>query len=190
MADDRRCKGERRGGTPHVRPPSVKSRVELYFLRHGIAIEPDEWSGSDFDRPLTVEGRARMASEAKSIAKLGLDLDCIITSPLLRAKQTAEIVAGESGISDRVVEDARLGPHFKLELLASILNERVKASAIMLVAHEPTLARTIGSLVGGARIDVKKGALALVKLSDPLSLKGQLVWLVPPRVLIGYTEIK
>ncbi len=163
--------------------------MELYFLRHGIATEPGEWRGSDFDRPLTVEGQTRMASEAKSIAKLGLDLDCIITSPLLRAKQTAEIVARQMQIGDRVVEDARLGPDFTLDLLAAVLSQRAKAKAIMLVGHEPTLARTIGGLVGGVRIDLKKGALALVKLSDPRSLKGQLVWLVPPKVLIEYARV-
>lgn len=161
------------------------ANVELYFLRHGIAAEPDEWRGSDFDRPLTSEGRTRMGREAKSISKLDLDLDCILTSPLVRAKQTAQIVADVIKMSDRLVDDARLGPNFAIELLADILSERVKANAMMLVGHDPTMTKTIGRLVGGARIDLKKGGLALVRLPDLPSLNGELLWLAPPKLLIG-----
>ena len=67
--------------------------MNCYFLRHGIAVEPEAWSGNDFERPLTRDGHTRMEREAKAIAELSLDLDAIVTSPLLRAKQTAEIVA-------------------------------------------------------------------------------------------------
>lgn len=158
--------------------------MQLYFLRHGIAAEPDEWRGSDFDRPLTCTGRTRMAREAKGLAKLDLSLDYIITSPLLRAKQTAQIVAEANKINDRLVEDARLGASFDVELLADILVEHGRANAIMLVGHNPTMTLTIGRLVGGARIDLKKGGLALVKLPDPRSLDGELLWLAPPQLLI------
>ena len=83
--------------------------MSCYFLRHGIAVEPGAWSGNDFDRPLTREGATRMEREAKGIAELSLDLDCIVTSPLLRAKQTAEIVADRLDTSRKLVEDPRLG---------------------------------------------------------------------------------
>jgi phosphohistidine phosphatase len=123
-----------------------------------------------------------MAREAKTIAKLALDLGTIVTSPLVRAKQTAVIVADTLDMRSRLVEDRRLGFAFDSSALAEILRERSEG-AIMLVGHEPSMSRTIGVVVGGARIDFKKGSLACVNFENPASLAGELVWLVPPKVL-------
>lgn len=155
--------------------------MKVYFLRHGLAGDPQQWQSDDFDRPLTDEGRERMAREAKAMAKLDLAPDAIITSPLVRAKQTAEIVADR--LKMRPVEDERLEPGFDTERLRQILQDHAKADAIMVVGHEPDFSGTIGRLVGGAKIDLKKGGLACVDLPDPSSLNGELVWLVPPKVL-------
>jgi phosphohistidine phosphatase len=157
--------------------------MKCYFLRHGLAGDPEQWHGNDFDRPLTAEGKERMAREAKTIAALSLDLDAIVTSPLLRAKQTATIVADKLRMRTRLVEDERLGIGFDSNALQGILRERLDAAAILLVGHEPSMSRTIGSVVGGTRIDFKKGSLACVSFDDPSSLAGELVWLVPPKVL-------
>jgi|SRR5580704_16493629 phosphohistidine phosphatase len=158
--------------------------MKCYFLRHGLAGDPGQWSGDDFDRPLTAEGKERMAREAKTIAALSLELDAIVTSPLLRAKQTATIVADRLKIRDRLAEDERLGIGFDVRALRSILRERAAATAILLVGHEPSMSRTIGSVIGGdARIDLKKGSLACVNFDDPESRVGELVWLVPPKIL-------
>ncbi len=123
-----------------------------------------------------------MAREAKTIAKLALDLGAIVTSPLVRAKQTALIVADTLNMRSRLVEDRRLGFAFDASALAEILRER-SGAAIMLVGHEPSMSRTIGAVVGGARIDFKKGSLACLNFEDPSSVAGELVWLVPPKVL-------
>ncbi len=157
--------------------------MRCYFLRHGVAVDPDQWEGDDADRPLTAEGKERMAREAKTIAELSLEFDAIITSPLLRAKQTADIVADKMKIRSRLVEDRRLGFAFDSRALKGILCERPGASAIMLVGHEPSMSRAIGEVVGGARIDLKKGSLACVDFDNPASLVGELVWLIPPKVL-------
>ncbi|HLY25845.1 MAG TPA: histidine phosphatase family protein, partial [Aggregatilineales bacterium] len=70
--------------------------VELYLLRHGVAYERDEWEGQDDElRPLTKKGIAKMESEAKTLKHFDLNLDKIISSPLTRAAQTAQIVADE-----------------------------------------------------------------------------------------------
>ncbi len=74
--------------------------MKLYFLRHGLAGERSEWKGNDFDRPLTEDGKTKMAVEAATIAKLNLGLDAILTSPLVRAYQTAEIVAQKLKLMD------------------------------------------------------------------------------------------
>jgi len=77
-----------------------------------------------------------------------------------------------------------VGIGFNERALRSILQDRPDAAAIMLVGHEPSMSRTIGSIVGGARIDLKKGGLACVSFDAPLSLAGELVWLVPPKILV------
>lgn len=158
--------------------------MRCYFLRHGIAVDPEGWQGDDFDRPLTPEGKDRMAREAKTIAALSLDLDAIVTSPLLRAQQTAAIVADKMKMRNRLTEDERLGTGFNSSALKGVLDDHPNAAALLLVGHEPSMSGTIGLLVGGARIDFKKGSLACVAFDDPASLAGELVWLIPPKVLV------
>lgn len=157
--------------------------MNCYFLRHGIAVEPDEWTGRDFDRPLTHEGIERMKCEARAIADLSLKLDVIVTSPLLRARQTAEILADRLKLRDEIVEDKRLAEGFNARRLSEILGEHDKAEAIMLVGHEPTMSAAIGRSIGDASIELKKAALAGVVLSDASAARGKLIFLIPPKVL-------
>jgi len=155
----------------------------LYFLRHGLAGDRDEWTGGDFERPLTEEGKKRMAREAATIARLGLDLDLILTSPLVRAYQTAEIVAQHLNLTDKLVKDEWLAPGFGSNQLAEILKMHPEAQVLMLVGHEPDFSQVIGDLMGGGRVECKKGSLACVDVTDPMSLQGDLIWLIPPKVL-------
>lgn len=156
--------------------------MRLYFLRHGIAFEPNAWRGSDFDRPLTGEGSQKMAREAKTMAKLDLELDCILSSPLARAKQTATIVAAECTPSKNVIEDSRLGGGFGSAALGNILRDYADARAIMLVGHEPGMSQTIADLTG-AQVNFKKGMLACIELPSSESVQGTLGWLLPPKFL-------
>ncbi len=157
--------------------------MNCYFLRHGIAVEPDEWKGRDFDRPLTREGIERMEREARAIAGLSLELDAIVTSPLLRARQTAEIVGSQLKLRDDIVEDTRLAEGFDARRLSEILAEHDTAEAIMLVGHEPAMSATIGRSIGDASIELKKAALAGVAFSDASATRGTLICLIPPKVL-------
>ncbi len=157
--------------------------MRLYFLRHGVAVEPNEWTGRDFERPLTREGIGRMEREARAIAELSLDLEAIVTSPLLRARQTAEIVASRLKLQDALVLDDRLAGGFDVKSCAAILADHADARALMLVGHEPAFSLTVGSLAGDASIEIKKGALAGIELSGPSSTHGTLFCLIPPKVL-------
>jgi len=157
--------------------------MRCYFLRHGLAVDAGEWSGTDFDRPLTPAGRERMTLAAKTIDALRLKLDVVATSPLVRAVQTATIVAKRLKIQDRLVEDARLAGGFGLTALAELLAEHRTADAILLVGHEPAMSRIVGELIGGANVDFKPGSLACVDVPDPASLSGALLWLIPSKVL-------
>jgi phosphohistidine phosphatase len=163
---------------------SGRYAVNLYFLRHGEAADAHVWAGDDFDRPLTEGGRERMAFEAEAIKRLDLALDCIVTSPLVRARQTAAIVADTLQMREALFEEKGLGATFDLDQLANILHTHAKARAVMFVGHEPSLSATIGRLIGGAVIDVKKGSLARVDVSGTSELRGKLMWLAPPRVLV------
>ena len=155
--------------------------MKVYFLRHGIAADREEWQGKDFDRPLTREGRERMQREAKTIARLDLKLDAIVTSPLVRAKETAEIAA--EPLKMQPEPDEGLGPDFDVKRLGEILRKHASADAIMLVGHEPNMSETIGEIVGSAKVDLKKGGLACVEVDDATDVSGTLLWLIPPKVL-------
>jgi phosphohistidine phosphatase len=157
--------------------------LTLYFLRHGQAGSRTEWQGDDSARPLTTDGKRRMQREAVAIRSLGVSPDVIVSSPLVRAQQTAEIVAKGLDRLDRLIMDPRLGPGFDPRQLKAVLAEHRDASALLLVGHEPDFSETISRLIGGGRLDVKKGGLALVELDDRDSPAGRLLWLLPPRVL-------
>lgn len=154
-----------------------------YFLRHGAAGDAQTWEGADFDRALTSEGKKRIAREAKAIADLDLEIQLVVTSPLVRARQTAQIVVDELDLRDALVEDERVGLGFSKGRLGDILSDHPKVSAIMLVGHEPSMGQTIGDLIGGADIDFKKGSLACVDVASGPELRGRLVWLAAPKLL-------
>jgi phosphohistidine phosphatase len=157
--------------------------MNCYFLRHGIAVDPQAWHGTDDDRPLTPDGEKRMEREARAIADLDLDVDTIVTSPLLRARQTAEIVADRLRVRKGLVEDSRVAHGFDADSVAAILIERDHAASVMFVGHEPAMSATVGRLVGGASVELKKGALAGIELSDRSATSGTLICLIPPKIL-------
>ena len=139
--------------------------MKLFFLRHGLA-DRSAWSGADYERPLTPRGKERMMEEGDTIARLDLGLDAILTSPLTRAFQTAEIVADQLGLLDRLVEDDRLSPGFDRADLLAMLEDHDEADSLMFVGHEPDFSWTIESIIGGGSVVCKKGSLARVDLTD------------------------
>jgi phosphohistidine phosphatase len=156
--------------------------MEIYFLRHGDAGAAEGWKGTDAERPLSAEGTARMRREADVIARLHPGVDLILTSPLVRARQTAQIVARALHKESALTPDERLAPGFHAGALARILEDYVARGGLMLVGHEPDFSRVISACTGGGRLECKKGSLIRVDITGP-SLTGILVWLLPPRVL-------
>ncbi|MBI5033219.1 MAG: phosphohistidine phosphatase SixA [Chloroflexi bacterium] len=157
--------------------------MKIYFLRHGIAAERGEWQGEEAERPLTDEGIQKTNSIADTLAQLELGLDAIISSPLVRAKQTAEIVAKKLNRESKMVEDKRLAPGFDADKLRDILLDHPYGNTVMIVGHEPDLSETISELIGGGRIVIKKGGLALVDLPNAHSKRGELLWLMSPKMM-------
>jgi len=156
---------------------------ELYFLRHGDAGSRDTWSGRDADRPLSAEGAARMEREASAFALLRTSVAVVLTSPLVRARQTAQIVALKLGLQHSLREDDRLSPGFGPSELSAILEDHREPGGLLLVGHEPDFSTVISACIGGGRVECKKGGIARVDLRSPPALSGTLVWLLPPRVL-------
>ena len=154
--------------------------MKVYFLRHGDAGDPNAWQGDDAERPLSAEGRGRTALEGRALADLRLKLDVMLTSPLLRASQTAELVA--KALKLDVKDDERI-VDIDTSKLQGIVRDYRDADAIMLVGHEPSMSQTISRVVGGGELDLKKGGLACFELADTDSLRGRLLWLIPPKVL-------
>jgi phosphohistidine phosphatase len=156
--------------------------MKVYFLRHGKA-DRSQWDGDDDARPLTAEGEEAMRREAKALRALGLAPDVIVTSPLARARRTAELAADGLGMSGRVVVDDRLAPGFDVPRLEQVLAAHGPAREVMVVGHEPDFSATVAELIGGGDIVMKKGGLARVDVTAPVAGGGELVWLLTPPLL-------
>jgi phosphohistidine phosphatase len=150
--------------------------MELYFLRHGEADWPN-WKKSDDERPLTKHGKRQMRDVAKFLDRLKVRPDLIVTSPLPRASQTAEIAADY--LKGKLRTDELLSPGFGMKELRTLL-KRHRAKRLMLVGHEPDFTDVIAGLTG-ASTKLAKAGIALVDL-DPESGQGKLLWLFPPKI--------
>ncbi len=148
--------------------------MKLYFLRHGKADWPD-WTGTDDERPLTKKGRKETKRVARFLCRHGEEPEFILTSPLPRARQTAEAAAKKLGVEVRV--EAALEKGFDLAALRRLL-KRTEAKTIMLVGHEPDFSGVVAELTGG-RVELRKSSVACVLLGEAKSA-GVLAWLLPP----------
>lgn len=157
--------------------------MRLYFFRHGPAASRAEWTGEDAQRALTDDGAALTRDAAKAMGPLRLGVTSILTSPYVRAYDTAVIAAEELHLEDALVTDARLAPGFDEDGLRSLLAGRTEEERLMLVGHEPDFTGTISAIIGGGHIKLKKAGLARVDIQGVDDLSGELIWLVPPKLL-------
>jgi phosphohistidine phosphatase len=151
--------------------------MTLYFLRHGKADWPD-WDRPDAERPLTEKGKKETRKVAKFLAKAKVAPKLILSSPLPRALQTAEIAARK--LDAPLVEDPALAKKFDKEKLESLL-KKYPGDAVMLVGHEPSFSEVVGAITNGA-VKMAKSAVACVNVSLT-SMSGELLWLVTPKLL-------
>jgi len=159
-----------------------ESAMQLYFVRHGRAEDRDLWPAPDHLRPLTADGINRMQAAAKIMRKLEIAPVTVLTSPLVRARQTAEIVA--EALDCGLVETQALAPGFGVSALAELLPAYPDADSLLLVGHEPDFSLTVESLMAGGRVTVKKGSLIRVDLFSPDPPRGTLAWIIPPKMLM------
>ncbi len=158
---------------------------ELYLIRHAIAAERGEAWPDDDKRPLTDDGIARMRKAARGLARLDVAIDVIFTSPLVRARQTADIVAGALDARPSLVTIESLAPGAAHAALMADLEKQARKSRIALVGHEPGLGELAGRLIGSRHaIEFKKGAVCRIDLDQiPPTGPGRLRWFLTPRML-------
>ncbi|MDE2028067.1 MAG: histidine phosphatase family protein [Candidatus Omnitrophica bacterium] len=164
--------------------------MELYFLRHGLAGQHgDPKYKDDSLRPLTAEGVEKMHRESLGMKALDLKFDCILSSPYLRARQTAETVAKIYNIKkeDIHLTENLLEPACAKELLAEIRRRFPKKEHFLLVGHEPHLTELISSFLESGKelmIDLKKGGLCSLSLHEPWDDPDAVLnWLLTPSQL-------
>jgi phosphohistidine phosphatase len=159
--------------------------LELYLIRHGIAAERGEEYPDDSKRPLTSSGMSKLRDQTKGLNELEVCFDIIITSPLVRTKQTAEIIAGTLKEKPQVVTSDALAPAGTPAAVVQELARHAKQARIALVGHEPNLGELAARLIGAkSPIEFKKGAVCRIDFEVlPPKGVGQLRWFMPPRVL-------
>ena len=124
--------------------------VELFLVRHGIALPHGTPDMSDDERPLTDEGEKEVRKVGKGLVRLKVAPDRIVTSPLPRARRTAEIVADRMGLESALEDADALRAGRSAESIRDWLKERTESS-LMIVGHDPAFSDLIGLLVTGQR---------------------------------------
>ena len=155
----------------------------LHLLRHADAGDPQAWTGPDAVRPLSDKGRRQSKRLGDHLAAIGFSTDAMITSPKVRAEQTADIVASRLDVDVSV--DERLAHPFDLETVDALLTDAGDRERVVLVGHDPDFSETLSALCG-PRLEMKNGAIARIESDRPLRPgQGTLLWLIPPDALKG-----
>lgn len=158
---------------------------DLYLVRHAIAAERGEEWPDDSKRPLTEAGINRFKEAVAGLAWLDVSIDEIFTSPLVRAKQTATLLAHGLGNKTSVKTLDALAPGHAPRQVMNELSRAAKRHRIAIVGHEPGLGELAAHLIGAPRaIPFKKGGVCLITIQGLTSRRpGELIWSLPPRVL-------
>lgn len=152
--------------------------LQLYLLRHADAGDPAAWRDNDADRPLSKKGRRQAALVGRWLQGQRKLPGVVVTSPKLRASQTAALATDGSNVAPIV--DDRLAAGFGLADLAAVVRDHgPEARRVMLVGHDPDFSELASELVGGS-LELKKGAVARIDVAGPIRAGGgTLRWLVP-----------
>ena len=169
--------------------------MNLYLMRHAIAVAGDEPGvDTDGERPLSPKGIKRMRKAARGLKRLEIPFDALLTSPLLRARQTAEVVAPLIGLEGQVEVISGLTPESSVDNLISDLTGYQNREHLLLVGHEPLLSQMMAFLLTGKKnqelgIELKKGGLCRIEIDGlPPDKPGKLHWLLAPKQLRLFGE--
>jgi phosphohistidine phosphatase len=158
--------------------------VELYLFRHGIA-EDGQPGKPDSERALTDDGRRKAAEVAKMARKAGVKPSLIISSPYIRAAETARVAVEELRYEGTVIETAALVPHGSPDAVWQELREHRDEPAILLSGHEPLLSHLVSHLLASPalRVGMKKAAMVRIDVEGFGAVPhGQLRWMITPKL--------
>jgi phosphohistidine phosphatase len=163
--------------------------VRVLIIRHASAVPSGTPGIPDDDRPLTPRGKARFRVAAQGLARIAHRPDLLLTSPLPRARATAEIAARAFRRIEPVVERALA--HGSVADVLAVLARQPAEATVAIVGHEPVVSSLLARLLGASRGDgfaFKKGGVALVDLPGGPRAAGRLVWFLKPRILRSLAE--
>jgi phosphohistidine phosphatase len=172
-------------------PAAGPTSLELYLVRHAEAAARGRDYPDDAARPLTEAGTARFRRAVAGLRAVGVELDLVLTSPYVRARETADVlVAGLRPKPKLIVVDALMPAKKPMEVVAAVTRHAAAgrgASRIALVGHEPDLGELAARLLGATgTIEFKKGAVCRLDLDRAMpNGPGTLRWFLTPRVLRG-----
>lgn len=153
----------------------------LYFLRHGKAGDHRPGDPTDDARELTDAGVAELRAAAPLWRRLNLRPDMVISSPLPRARRTAELLVEGVGLGRAPILDDRLRPGAEWADLARAMTGNRDARRVMFVGHEPDLSTAVELLTGARAVRLRSGGLACVEFPGiPEPGAGELAWLLDP----------
>ena len=157
---------------------------ELYLIRHGVAEERGEAWPDDSKRPLTEQGISRLRRSARGLARIDVSFDVMLTSPLVRARQTAEVIAAALDARPPIVLAESLVPGGPYQAVLADLEKQSRRRRIALVGHEPGIGELAARLLGSRHaLAFKKGAICRIDVETlPPSAPGVLRWLLTPRL--------
>ncbi len=159
-------------------------RKQLYLLRHADAGDPEAWTGDDDARPLSPKGREQAERLATFLHGVRLTVDAVISSPKVRARETAEIVADGLGQRGKVRIDDRLASGVRPATVDDVCQDAGSPARIVIVGHDPDFSALLSTLAGAPELTMKKGAMARVDVRGRVAeADGTLRWLVPPELL-------
>ena len=162
--------------------------MKIYLIRHSNAVDPGTPGYEDDSaRPLTEKGRDKMEKIASALKALGIAPDLIVSSPYLRAKETAEILAKGLKYKPDIAFSDALVPMENADRIIGEINEKYSVDELVLVGHEPCLSVLIGTLIAGnpeLTINLKNGGVCCLSSDDlHTERKAVLEWLLTPKIL-------
>lgn len=166
--------------------------MEVYLLRHGEAVARGTPGYPNDDRPLTDEGVKKLTEESAGIAVVAGKTDAIVSSPLIRALDTAKIAAEALGYGKQIITTEYLIPGYPQKSLFKFLSGYNNLNSILLAGHEPHLGYLASALLGidESVVEFKKGGMCRIDIKEfPPKEKGKLIWSLTPKHLIAIGKL-
>ncbi len=161
--------------------------MECILIRHGIALEPDEWEGTEENRPLTEKGKRRVRQAAEGLLTLGCRPTHLFSSPFVRAYDTAKLLRTVVCPALKIETHEELAVGAKPEQLLRLLRTLPSDSVVVCVGHEPLLGEVASLLVCGKALpnfSLKKSGAACIETENSIHPgQGRLCWLLQPAQL-------